>query len=131
MRTVLWTGSRGWQDMGTIVDCIDGLRQPFRSIVGDANGFDKLVWKALERRGLPRLRFRAKWRVGGIYHPAAGHDRNRLMVAWLTLLDSDGFVVAGWDGESTGTKGCIKECERLGISVWRLHWIPNLNKREE
>jgi len=131
MRTVLFTGSRGWRDAKTIAEAIDSIRQPFRGIVGDADGFDKLVWEALTERSLPRLRFKAKWRENGYYNRGAGHDRNRLMAAWLALLDDSGFCVAGWDGQSSGTAGCIKEVERLGLDVWRLHYVPSLNKREE
>lgn len=128
MRTVLFTGSRGWKDVAMAKDAIDGLQRPFRGIVGDADGFDTIVWELLSKRGLPRLRFKPKWRENGVYHRDAGHARNRLMISWLVTLDPEGFCMAGWDGKSTGTAGCIKDCEKIGVPVWRVHYVPSLNE---
>jgi hypothetical protein len=120
VRTVVWTGSRGWQDEDIIIDVIVGMKKPFRSIVGDAEGWDELVWAALSAFSLPRWQFKARWQQNGVYVKAAGHQRNRLMLTWLQNLDSSGYVIAGWDGKSTGTKGCMDEAAKRGIDVWRV-----------
>lgn len=125
VRTVLWTGSRGWSDVDTIIECVTSLQRPFRSIVGDARGWDALVWEVLAEFSLPRWRFDAQWRQ---YGKRAGHVRNALMADVLRRVDPEGFVVAGWDGQSTGTKGMIDLAERRGISVWKVMYIPSLNE---
>lgn len=125
MRTVVWTGSRGWQDVQTLEHVIVGLRRPFRSIVGDADGLDLIVWELLASFSLPRWRFKAQWKSLG---KSAGHARNRRMLDQLQKIDPGGFVLAGWDGESRGTKGCMDEARRRGIDVWPITYIPNLNE---
>lgn len=125
MRTVVWTGSRGWQDEDTVIDAVTSIRKPFRSICGGADGFDTVVWDVLTGFGLPRLLFKAKWKLHG---RAAGHVRNDVMLDWLQALDPDGFVLAGWDGSSKGTKGCMDKAAKRGIPVWRLMYVPSLNK---
>jgi hypothetical protein len=124
MRTVVWTGSRGWQDTETILDAIVSIKRPFRSIVGDARGWDALVWETLAEFKMPRLQFKAKW---NLYRNGAGPKRNALMLDWLQRIDRDGFVVAGWDGESSGTHDCMMEAELRGIPIWRVKYTPALN----
>lgn len=122
MRCVLWTGSRGWQDINEIVGVAVSLPKPFRSIVGDADGFDALVWQVLTRMQLPRWRYDAKWKQ---YGRAAGHKRNTLMLDVLQRIDPEGFVIAGWDGSSRGTKNCIDQAEGRGLSVWKVAYLPS------
>ncbi len=117
MRFVVWTGSRGWTDVGLIIDGIVSLRKPFFSIVGDADGFDTLVWECLAEYRFPRVRFKALWER---YGRAAGPNRNGVMLDYLQAHDPRGFVIAGWDGTSRGTKNCINQAEHRGIDVWRL-----------
>jgi hypothetical protein len=124
MRTVLWTGSRGWRDVDTIIDTAMSLRRPYRSIVGDAAGWDSLVWEVLAEYGLPRWRFKPHWKELG---RAAGHVRNHLMLDWLQRIDPNGFVLAGWDGQSPGTKGCMDEAAKRGIVIWPVMFVPELN----
>lgn len=126
MRVVLWTGSRGWRDVDTVIDCVTSIKQPFMSIMGDAEGWDALVWEVLAEFQLPRLCFDAKWKL---YGQSAGPVRNLLMLNWLQRLSPDGFVFAGWDGHSPGTKNCMKIAKELGIPIWRATYIPSLNKR--
>jgi len=106
------------------MDAIDSRRQPFRSIVGGARGFDTLVEEALRKRGLPFLRFDANWDDHG---HVAGDVRNLIMLEWLQRLDPNGIVIAGWDGKSPGTRNCIAEAEAMGISVWPIMYVPSLN----
>lgn len=103
------------------------MRSPFRSIVGDADGFDTIVWEVGAELGISRLRFKAHWKV---YGRKAGHVRNGVMLNWLDFFRRQGlscFVVAGWDGQSPGTRGCMQAAERRGFDVWRLAYFPNLN----
>lgn len=125
MRAVLWTGSRGWRDVQTIIEAVTSIRRPFLSIVGDADGWDTLVWEVLADFSLPRWRFDARWKS---YGRAAGHIRNKLMADTLQRVSPDGFVVAGWDGKSRGTKGMIDLAEKQKIPVWRVTYMPTLNK---
>lgn len=121
MRVIVFTGSRGWRDERIVFDTLSTLRQPFLGIVGDAQGFDSIVWRTLGRLQLPRLCFRARWREHDFYNKAAGHDRNRLMLVWGVRLDPEGcFVIAGWDGQSPGTKGMIDTAQSIGLDVWKL-----------
>lgn len=117
MRTVVWTGSRGWEDAGIVIRTVESLRKPFRSIIGDARGLDSIVWNVLTRFSLPRLRFDADWEQ---YGKRAGHVRNDLMLRELQRIDPDGFLLAAWDGSSTGTKSMMDKAEKLGIQVWRI-----------
>jgi len=131
MRIVVFTGSRGWQDGSSVFDAMEGLKRPFIVVVGDAKGYDQIVWEQAGLLRLPRLRFKAKWhdnpeiRVG--YDRFAGHKRNRRMLKWAKARDSECFVMAGWDGTSTGTKGCMDDAERLGMSIWRINSMTRRN----
>lgn len=131
MRVFLFTGSRGWRDVRTVENAIDGFRKPFLGIVGDAGGFDSIVWDILTEWRLPRWRFKAKWRTKGYYDHAAGHKRSRLMASWASVLGDPANCVVGWDGKSPGTKGCVDEAKRLGIDVWPLQYIRGLNEGKE
>ena len=120
MRIVVFTGSRGWQDDTTVHDAMVGLAKPLIVVVGDAKGFDKAVWEQAGLLRLPRLKFKANWRGNGYYDRGAGHARNRLMLSWALARDPGSFVMAGWDGTSPGTKGCMDDAKRLGMDVWRI-----------
>lgn len=122
---MLWTGSRGWQDEDTVIDAVTSLRRPFRSIVGDARGFDSIVWDVLSGFLLPRWRFDAQWKL---YGKPAGHRRNHLMIATLRRVDPGGLVIAGWDGQSSGTKGCMDAATKRGVPVWELQYVPSINQ---
>lgn len=131
VKAVLFTGSRGWKDVDMIYDTIDGEQKPFLGIVGDADGWDLFVWEALADFHLPRFKFKARWRSEGYYNRGAGHDRNRLMVQWLVRLRAKGWqcsVIAGWDGQSRGTKGCIAEAQRSGFDVRRVMYVKSINE---
>lgn len=117
MRTIVWTGSRGWDDIGIIIHCIEGLRKPFFSIVGGARGFDTLAEQALAKFRLPRVTDIAEWDRDG---RGAGYARNLLMLDRIAANPEGGFVVAGWDGSSPGTKHCIDNAESRGLVVMRL-----------
>lgn len=124
MRTVLFTGSRGWSDVDSVIDTLSTQRLPFRGIVGDARGFDSIAWQVLSELGVPRLRYDAKWHLHG---SAAGHIRNDIMLEML-LRCQNTIVIAGWDGTSPGTKSMIEKAEAHGVAVWKITYHPSLNK---
>jgi hypothetical protein len=126
MRCVVWTGSRGWRDVITVEDAIDSLRQPFRSIVGGAEGFDTIVEDALRRRGLPYLRYDADWERHG---RGAGPTRNGVMLKVGMLIDSDAIVVSGWDGKSRGTMNCRNQARKMGMPIVDLVYHQKLNRQ--
>lgn len=110
--------------MDVVIGAVESLRKPFRSIVGGADGFDTIVWEVLCEFGLPRMRFDAKWKK---YGNKAGPIRNGLMLAKLRVFDPFGFVIAGWDGSSPGTRNCIEQAKRLDIDVWRVAFWQGAN----
>jgi hypothetical protein len=130
VRHIVCTGSRGWQDRASIHDTLTTLAQPFAIVVGDAKGFDFHVWDIATKLRLPRLRFRADWRPGGVYDKSAGHKRNRRMLTYALAHDPRAYVLAGWDGSSTGTKGCIEDGKRLGMDAVFICYVPGLNGEE-
>ena len=127
MRHIVCTGSRGWQDRRIIHDTLTTLRLPFVIVVGDAKGFDYHVWDIATKLRLPRLRFKADWRPGGIYDKGAGHKRNRRMLKYAVAHDPRCYVLAGWDGSSPGTRGCMEDAQKLGIDIVRIFYVEGLN----
>lgn len=125
MRTVAFTGSRGWRDRATAADAIDSIRRPFRGIVGGAPGFDTIVEEELIKRGISYLRFDAKWNRFG---KAAGSHRNGTMLDWLRRLDPEGFLVVGHDGSSPGTVDCVAQAVAMLIPCWHVVYHPSLNE---
>lgn len=125
MRTVLCTGSRGWQDEGSIYDALVSIQQPFRIVVGDAkDGADPMFWMAAEVLDIPRLRFKARWKELG---KRAGVVRNTAMLEFLLSLRAKGeehlFGLAAWDGESRGTKNMMGQLEGAKFDVWRISYF--------
>jgi hypothetical protein len=119
LRTVLCTGSRTWQDDETIYSALASIRKPFRIIVGDADGADKLFWRAAEKLGVPRLRYNAQWKL---YRKAAGNKRNTVMLNVLRYLRSRGeehcIVLSAWDGSSRGTQDMMDQARLAKFEVW-------------
>jgi hypothetical protein len=119
MRTVLCTGSRGWEDGEMIYLALYSIRRPFRIVVGDADGADKHFWRAAKRLGVPRLRYNAKWKL---YGRAAGNKRNTQMLNLLVWLrawhEPDCFVLAAWDGKSRGTLDMMDQAKLAKFPVW-------------
>jgi hypothetical protein len=127
VHVALFTGSRGWEDISTVIDVCSTMAQPLIGIVGDADGFDFQVRKILNKLYVPCLMYKADWKR---YHNGAGPKRNGVMVSVLERFRQRGFscyVVAGWDGKSSGTKNCIKQAEDKNFSVFRLAYYPKLN----
>jgi hypothetical protein len=113
VRTLLWVGSRQWEDVDAVCYAIEGFPWPFRSLVGDSGEFDFIVWELLAAFHLPRLQFKSH-----------GNERKRdvLMLTWLQLLDPGGFVVAGLNGPAKSNLTWLTDrAERLAYDVWRIN----------
>lgn len=88
---------------------------------GDARGVDRIAAAALrtdqvKRYGEVRVEivaYTVRNDLDGPW-PAAGHRRNARM-----LRESGAEVVVAFKGGS-GTAGCVKEAERLGLMVFRI-----------
>lgn len=96
------------------------IRKPFRIVVGDADGADKHFWRAAERLDVPRLQYKAKWKL---YRKAAGNKRNTLMLNVLRRLRAKGepcLVLAAWDGKSRGTLDMMDQARLAKFQVWQV-----------
>ncbi len=82
-------------------------------VSGGAKGIDLLGERWAVGHGLPVRVFPADW---GKYGRAAGPRRNETMAFYAD------FLVAVWDGESTGTKHMIATMFALkkGVLIWRV-----------
>lgn len=114
MKRLLVTGSRDWDDWGTMKQTLLDARAELGTddivlVHGDARGADSVAgWIWLDW-GLPVERHPADW---GTHGRMAGPIRNRKMVG----LGAD-LCIAFPIGDSRGTRGCIKEAERAEITV--------------
>lgn len=108
---VLFCGSRSWPwDDTTILARLRTLPTDSLVIVGGARGADQIAADAARQVGLHVACIQALWRE---YGKSAGHRRNAVM---LSLLDPEhDWVEAFWDRKSNGTRGTMREAERLGI----------------
>ena len=93
-------------------------------ISGGAPGTDTLAEEVAEEFDIPFKEYRSDWSnleakpcviktnlFGKKYNALAGHNRNQLMAE-----DAD-FVVAFWDGVSTGTQDMIQRSGKEGCGV--------------
>jgi SLOG family YspA-like protein len=119
MRTILCTGSRGWERYDIIFLALESIRRPFRIIVGDAkSGADPMFWKAAVKLEVPRLRYDANWKR---YHFVAGPKRNTVMLEALKRVRVHGelsaWVLAAWDLRSSGTRNMIDQAKLANFDV--------------
>ena len=77
-------------------------------IVGDARGTDKICREFADEFGLKFEKKNANWKA---FKGRAGHIRNAEIIAC-----SD-YILAFWNGKSTGTKDCIKQAKEKGLQV--------------
>lgn len=124
MRLVVCTGSRGWRDVRMVYDTLSTLRRPFVIVVGDAQGWDTIVWAVATRLKIPRVKFKYIGKLG----KAGGHARDAKMLKWALARDPRCYVLAGWDGSSPGTKGTMQKAEKLGIDIVRVAYYESTNR---
>ena len=124
MRFVVCTGSRGWKDVQMVYDTLSTLRRPFVVVVGDARGWDMIVWHIAAKLKLPRVKFKYIGKLG----KAGGHARDAKMLKWALARDPMAYVLAGWDGSSPGTKATVAKGQKLGMDIVWVAYYENANK---
>lgn len=123
MRVVI-TGDRNWDDDRPIDALICGMLglaersdEVLEVIHGGARGADTLAASWEGSKGVVILTFPADWKT---YGKGAGPVRNRQM------LDQEPDLVVAFHDElevSKGTKDCVDEARRRGITVWHLRHL--------
>ena len=78
-------------------------------ISGGAGGVDALAEQYAKEHGLPIRVFRPDYKT--YYYKRAPLERNQLIV------DTADFIVAVWDGKSSGTKDTIIRAQKAGKQV--------------
>lgn len=107
-----------------VYTALETRARPFAVVVGDARGFDLIVWACCVRLGIPRMRFKYIRKLGR----AGDHARDTKMLKWALARDPDASVLAGWDGSSPGTKATMDKGEKLGMQVWRITYYESSNQ---
>jgi predicted Rossmann fold nucleotide-binding protein DprA/Smf involved in DNA uptake len=113
-------GSRDFKDYGLL------CREVYKNfdisniteiVSGGARGADTLGQKFAEEHNLPIKIFYPDWNLHG---RAAGMIRNEYIV------DAADAVLAMWDGQSPGTRGCLKYAEKRNkpIFVVKFEFTP-------
>ena len=108
---VLVCGSRDWTDEGLIAQWLGELPPNTTVLHGDCRGADRIAAKVAKRLGLKVRAFPADWERHG---KAAGPLRNRAM------LDEGPALVLAFHEDlerSKGTRDCVEEARRRGITV--------------
>ena len=113
MKTII-AGSRDITDFQLIVDCIEFVDRSFpitEVVCGEARGVDRCGKNWARAMEIPVSSFLPDWRLGS----KAALDRNQEMAEY------GDFLLAVWDGISTGTQHMIRCAtnEGLGIMVFR------------
>ena len=111
--TVLVTGSRDWTDENLISQALSMWLIPGDILIhGAAPGADTICASKATAMGITCRAFPARWKVEG---KAAGPIRNRKM------LDQKPELVLAFHDDlpnSKGTKDCIEEANRRGLTVF-------------
>lgn len=97
---ILVCGSRGFRNRALVSEVVETFDPKTVVIAGGANGPDKWAEIAADRRGLHVAVVRPIWHR---YGKRAGPERNEAM---MRLRPS--YVVAFWDGKSSGTANTIE-----------------------
>lgn len=115
---VLVCGSRSWNDADAIRERLAQLPRGARIIHGGARGADRIAATVARSLGIPETAYLPDW----IAEPRrAGILRN------LVMLDQrPDYVIAFWDGLSTGTGHTVKAARERGIPVEVLAPVPDV-----
>ena len=109
---VLVTGGRGYNDVGTVFDCLTKLNAQFERLVvihGAAKGADSLAGEVCAEAGIEFVTVPAAWKK---YNRAAGPIRNQLMLDLFPKLD---MVLAFPGGD--GTADMMSQAKKRNIPV--------------
>lgn len=103
---VIIAGSRTFNNYDLLVKTLQEENLIIEEVVcGGARGADTLGAEWAKKNGVPIKYFNAEW---DIYGRAAGTIRNHQMG------DYADYLVAFWDGKSSGTKDMINYMQQLG-----------------
>lgn len=102
-------GSRSWRDDEKIRARLAEFPRGTTIMHGNARGADKIAGQVADSLGFPVAIYPAEWRK---YGRRAGHVRN----AFMASLPPD-WIIAFWDGRSTGTRSMIDLGRKRGIPV--------------
>lgn len=91
-------------------------KMKLRLFPGGADGADLLGERYAKERGYPIKRFDADWTKFG---KAAGPIRNGKMAEYAD------YLIAFWDGKSTGTADMINQANKKGFGVLVCYLGPN------
>lgn len=101
-------GSRSFQNFRFLCDALDEYLKDITELIsGGADGADKMGARWARKRGIETRVFEPNHKK----YKHAYHHRNRL------IAEACDFVVAFWDGNSTGTKYTIDYARRIGKPV--------------
>lgn len=108
-------GSRHWTDVEMIANYLDQFKlepiPPDMVVTGDGRGADTIVYHLCRQRGIPVLRFNAKW---SHYHDGAGPIRNQ----WMLEALQPGDIGTCWtDGWGRGSQDMACRLLRAGHKV--------------
>lgn len=88
-------------------------------ISGTARGADKLGEKFAKENNVSLKLFPAHWEI---YGRRAGYIRNKQMAECASQGDSQGFMIAFWDGKSKGTKNMIDLAQKHSLTTYIIHY---------
>ena len=112
---VVICGGRDFDDRKLCFEALDSIlagEDEVEVVSGHANGADALGEEYARANGLEITVFKPDWKR---YGKGAGLVRNRQMVDYAR--ETDGLVVAFWDGESRGTKSTIDYSRKCGLET--------------
>lgn len=109
-------GSRNFNDYDLLVSHIDKIASTHNIILivsGGAIGADKLGEQYAKKNNIPTQIFFPNWKK---YGRSAGIIRNK------DIIESADFVIAFWDGKSSGTLNSINLAKKLGKELEIVHF---------
>ncbi len=120
MITGIICGSRNFSDRPLLELMADTLLGNCGQVFsGGAKGADSLGEEWAEKRKKPCQVFNADW---GEHGRRAGPIRNSIMVnAAIDLGET--IVLAFVQGDSRGTRDCVRKAKAIGASVYLVEWI--------
>lgn len=104
-------GSRKFEDYDLLLKYLKDTSGITAVVSGGARGADTLAERYADEHGLEKIIFpitSEDWKKHGY---AAGPIRNK------QIVEACDAMIAFWDGESTGTKDSIKQCQKAGKPV--------------
>jgi len=118
-------GTKSYNDYDKFLEVIHNILDvysivPGCIISGGAKGVDTLAEDYAKEFEIKPKIFPAEWtNASGIYDKGAGMKRNAL------IIENADFVVAIWDGKSSGTKNSIKRAKNLNKPLVIYNYIED------